>query len=77
MKEKALDIRKKIVPMKDAYEELSIDERDELKKLQDEHDGLYAQLGSDDKKWYDDNFGTWYYKYIEVETKIFIKPGEG
>ncbi len=77
MKEKALEIRKQILPMKDAYEELDPEERIELKKLQKEHDDLYATLSDADIKWYDDKFGTWYTQYLEVETKIFIKPCEG
>lgn len=77
MKEKALEIRKQILPMKDALEELSPEERDELKTLQKEHDELYEALSAEDKAWYNEKFGIWYYKYIEVETKIFIKPCEG
>lgn len=77
MKETALEIRKKILPMKDAYEELDPEERMELKKLQKEHDDLYNALSEEDKKWYDDKFGTWYTQFLEVETKIFIKPCEG
>lgn len=77
MKEKALEIRKQILPMKDAIDELSPDEREELNSLQKEHDDLYNALSEDDKAWYEDQFGRWYYKYIEVETKIFIKPCEG
>ncbi|MGE4318405.1 MAG: hypothetical protein AB7E96_05810 [Deferribacterales bacterium] len=77
MKEKALEIRKQILPMKDAYEELDPEERIELKQLQKEHDELYSALSDADKKWYDDKFGTWYTQYLEVETKIFIKPCEG
>jgi len=76
-REKVLDIRKKILPMKDAYEQLNLDERAELKTLQKEHDDMYAQLSEEDLKWYNDQFGIWYAKYLEVETKIFIKPGEG
>jgi hypothetical protein len=77
MKEKILEIRKQILPMKDAFEQLNIDEREELAKLQKEHDEGYDKLSEEDKAWYSDEFGTWYGKYLDVETKIFIKPGEG
>lgn len=77
MKEKALEIRKQILPMKDAYEELDPDERAELKQLQKEHDNLYNALSEDDQKWYDERFASWYSEYLDVETKIFIKPCEG
>ena len=77
MKEKALALRKEILPMKDAYEELDPEERIELKKLQKEHDDLYNALSDEDKKWYDEHFSVWYAKFLDVETKIFIKPCEG
>jgi len=77
MKEEALKIRKKILPMKDAYEELDPEERIELKQLQKEHDDMYSTLSDEDKKWYDSNFADWYAKYLDIETKIFIKPSEG
>ena len=77
MKEKALEIRKEILPMKDVYEQLTLDEREELALKQEEHDKLYARLSDADKSWYEDNFAAWYTRYLEVETKIFIKPCEG
>lgn len=77
MKEKALAIRKEILPMKDAYDELDPDERVELKKLQKEHDDLYNALSEEDKVWYENEFGQWYEKYLDIEAKIFIKPCEG
>ncbi len=63
--------------MKDAFEQLNIDEREELAVLQKEHDELHAQLSDADKAWYDNELGIWYEKYLSVETKIFIKPCEG
>jgi hypothetical protein len=77
MKERVLEIRKTILPMKDAYEQLNLDEREELAALQKEHDELYAKLSAEDAKWYEDQLGAWYGKYLDVETKIFIKPCEG
>ena len=77
MKERVLEIRKVILPMKDAFEQLSLDEREELETLQNEHDDLHAQLSDEDIKWYDDALGVWYEKYLSIETKIFIKPCEG
>ena len=68
MKEKALDIRKKILQMKDAYEQLSLDEREELAKLQKEHDDTLAQLSDEDTKWYEDELSKWYEKYLDVST---------
>ncbi|PLX68016.1 MAG: hypothetical protein C0603_07855 [Denitrovibrio sp.] len=77
MKERVLEIRKEILPMKDAFEQLNIDEREELEALQKEHDELHSQLSDADKEWYDSELGTWYEKYLHVETTIFIKPCEG
>lgn len=77
MKERVLEIRKEILPMKDAYEQLSLDEREELTAKQKEHDDLYAQLCEADVEWYESNLASWYAKYLDVETKIFIKPCEG
>jgi hypothetical protein len=77
MKEEALKIRKTILPMKDAYEELDPEERIELKELQKQHDDMYAKLSDADKQWYDSEFSVWYAKYLDIETKIFIKPSEG
>jgi hypothetical protein len=76
-REKVLELRKEILPMKDAYEQLTLDERDELESLQEKHDEMYSNLSKEDLKWYDDEFGKWYSKYLEIETKIFIKPCEG
>jgi len=77
MKERVLEIRKKILPMKDAFEQLNIDEREELATLQKEHDDMHEQLSDADKEWYDTELGIWYEKYLAIETKIFIKPCEG
>lgn len=77
MKEKALELKKKILPMKEAIEELSIKERQELDSLEAEYSNQYDSLSEDDKKWVDSEFGVWYGKFLEVETKIFIKPCEG
>ena len=77
MKEKALEIRKQILPMKDAYDELDPEERIELKQLQKEHDDLYNALSDEDKAWYDEKFSVWYTQFLDIETKIFIKPCEG
>jgi len=77
MKERAIEIRKQILPMKDAYEQLSIDERAELEQLQKEHDDIYRSLSADDKTWYEEALANWYARYLDVETKIFIKPCEG
>jgi len=77
MKERVLEIRKKILPMKDAFEQLDLDERDELAVLQKEHDELYERLSESDVSWYEDHLAAWYAKYLDVETKIFIKPCEG
>lgn len=77
MREEALKIRKKILPLKDAYEELEPEEIIELNQLQEKHDDLYNSLNDEDKRLYDDAFSEWYSKYLEVETKIFIKPSEG
>jgi len=77
MKERVLELRKEILPMKDAYEQLTLDERDELAVKQKEHDELYAKLGESDVQWYETELANWYAKYLDVETKIFIKPCEG
>jgi hypothetical protein len=77
MKERVLELRKDILPMKDAYEQLTLDERDELAHKQKEHDELYAKLNNADVEWYETELANWYAKYLDVETKIFIKPCEG
>lgn len=77
MKERVLEIRKQILPMKDAVEQLTLDEREELKNLQEEHDGLLVQLTAEEHEWYEKHLAEWYAKYLDVETKIFIKPCEG
>lgn len=77
MKEKALEIRKTILPMKDAYDELEPEDISELKRLQKEHDEIYASLSEEEKKWYADKFGAWYEQYLDMEAKVFIKPCEG
>lgn len=77
MKERVLEIRKEILPMKDAFEQLSLDEREELEAKQKEHDELYGQLSEADGDWYETELANWYAKYLDVETKIFIKPCEG
>jgi len=77
MKGRVLEIRKQILPMKDAYEYLNIEERGQLANLQKEHDESYAKLSKEDVAWYEDHLADWYAKYLDVETKIFIKPCEG
>jgi len=77
MKERALELRKEILQMKDAYEQLNLDEREELKTLQKEHDGILAGLNAEEHEWYEKHLAEWYAKYLDVETKIFIKPCEG
>jgi len=77
MKEEALKIKKKILPLKDAFEELEPHEQEELSRLQEKHDALYNALNDVDRQWYDNAFADWYAMYLDVETKIFIKPGEG
>ena len=77
MKNKALELRKKTVRMKDEYEFLSMSEREKLKDMDSEYQQLISNLSEKDMNWLDDKFAEWYAKYLEVETKIFIKPCEG
>ncbi|WP_022851065.1 hypothetical protein [Limisalsivibrio acetivorans] len=77
MKERALELRKEIVHMKDAWEELTIGERNVVEDMEKELDKLTSDMNDIDRQWVENEFGKWYEKYLEVETKVFIKPHEG
>jgi hypothetical protein len=77
MKEKALELRTDITRMKDSWEELTMSEREVVKNNEKKYSEIAAGLSEKDKEWVEDGFAAWYSKYLEVETKIFIKPCEG
>lgn len=77
MKEKALDLRKKLTRLRDDWEELTDEEVTLTNDSQAEYDTIIKDLSEDDLKWIENRFSEWYAQYLDVETKIFIKPCEG
>jgi len=74
MKEKALELKKQIFPMKEYIEQLNEEERRQLSALEHELTSIEQQLSDSDKEWINDHFGYWYLRLLEVETNILIKP---
>ncbi|MGA1861529.1 hypothetical protein OWM07_01390 [Deferribacter thermophilus] len=77
MKERYLELKKKIVEMSDCYEFLTISERDELKNYKVELEQLKSSLTQLDLEWIDNEFKKWYERYVMMETLVFIKPHAG
>lgn len=74
MKERALELIKKFVPMKDAYEWLTREEIVEAESYEKEYHDIKSKLSEDEVKWLHDQFAVWYSKMMHVETTLFIKP---
>lgn len=77
MKEKALELKKDFTRMKDDWEVLTEAEKQVAREKEAEYGKIAASLSEEDLKWIEDGFGVWYGEYLNVETKIFIKPCEG
>jgi hypothetical protein len=77
MKEKALDLKKDFTRMKDDWEVLTEAEKQVTRDREAEYDKIVSELSEADKKWIEEGFAKWYGEYLDVETKIFIKPCEG
>lgn len=77
MKEKALELRKDFTRMKDDWEELSEGEKQVARDSEKEYERLKEKLSAEDMNWLDNGFAAWYSEYLNVETKIFVKPCEG
>ncbi|QAR32299.1 hypothetical protein EP073_02460 [Geovibrio thiophilus] len=77
MKEKALELKKEFTRMKDDWEELTEGEKLVARDRETEYERLTENMSEADLKWIENGFAAWYSEYIDVETKIFIKPCEG
>ncbi|MEF3255126.1 MAG: hypothetical protein K6348_06130 [Deferribacterales bacterium] len=77
MKEKVLELKKKVIEWEDIYELLDIEDRNELKKMKSEIDALLKELSFDDLKWIDNQISHWYARYLEVEVNTRIRLSEG
>lgn len=77
MKEQALILLKRKVYLADVCDELTREEEAELAKVSAEFEEIKAILSEDDKNWLYAGFAGWYDKFMDMETKMFIKPRGG
>lgn len=77
MKEKALELLKRKVYLADICDDLTEDEVRELAELDKTFEEIKAGLSEDDKNWLYRGFAGWYDKFMDMETKMFIKPRGG
>jgi hypothetical protein len=76
MRDELLKVKKEITQLKDNYEYLPIDDREKLKDLELLESLLKSKLNNDDLHFVDEEFSKWLKEYIDLNTKIIIKPGE-
>jgi len=77
MKEKALELLKRKVYLTDVCDELTPEEEAELAEAETCFEDLKAGLSEDEKNWLYREFAGWYDKFMDMETKMFIKPRGG
>jgi hypothetical protein len=77
VKYKALDILKRKVYLTDMCDDLTDDEILELEKLEAEFSELKSKMNEEDINWMYRGFAGWYDKFMDFETKMFIKPRGG
>lgn len=77
MKYKALDMLKRKVYLADMCDELTCEEEKELSEIEVTFEELKSQLCEDDINWMYQAFAVWYDKFMDFETKMFIKPRGG
>jgi|GEM_PF-4487739 hypothetical protein len=77
MKEKVLNLKKKVIEWQDIYELLDIDDRAELKRMKDEIETLSKGLTEEDLKWVDHEIANWYAVYLQFEVNTRIRLSEG
>lgn len=77
MKERVLELKKKVIEWEDIYELLDIDDREELKKMKDEIALLSKNLKVEDNLWIDNKISEWYAKYLELEVNTRMRLTEG
>lgn len=77
MREKALDLKKKITKLSDRYDWLSFDEKQQLGRMKEEHDALMPGLSDADTEWVLEQFGEWYAMYTYQETVESMRLPEG
>jgi uncharacterized membrane protein (DUF106 family) len=76
MREKLLEIKKEITELKDNYEQLSFEDREKLKELEFQEKMLRDKMNKEDLEFVDEEYAKWLKAYIDLITKIIIKPGE-
>lgn len=77
MKERVLELKKKVIEWEDIYELLDIDDRAELKRMKEEIKTLSQSLSAEESRWIDNQISYWYSRYLEVEVNTRIKLSEG
>ncbi|MCX8083794.1 MAG: hypothetical protein N3C60_02630 [Calditerrivibrio sp.] len=77
MKERVLELKKKVIEWEDIYELLDVDDRQLLKEMKDEIKMLSEYLTPEEKRWIDHNISYWYTRYLEVEVNTRIRLSEG
>jgi hypothetical protein len=76
MRKELLEVKKEITQLKDNYEFLPLDDREKLKDLELLEKLLKSKLNKEDLLLVDKEFSAWLKEYIDINTKIIIKPGE-
>jgi hypothetical protein len=76
MREELLEVKKEITQLKDNYEFLPLIDREKLKDLELLKNLLITKMNKDDLQFVDEEFSKWLKEYININTKIIIKPGE-
>jgi len=77
MKAKALEMLKRKVYLTDLCDELTSEEEKELAELEKQFALIKDSLSEEDKNWMYRGFAGWYDKFMDMETKMFIKPRGG
>jgi hypothetical protein len=77
MREKALKLLKRKVYLSDICDELTMEEESELLAIESEFENIKNTLSEEDKNWLYAGFAGWYDKFMDMETKMFIKPRGG
>ena len=74
MREKLLEVKKEITQLKDNYEYLPYEDREKLKDLELLEEMLKSKVNKEDLKFVDEEYAKWLREYVDLITKITIKP---
>lgn len=74
MRDRALYLKKKIIPMENDVAWLDKAELEQLAKLKAEYEEILPSLSEVDLEWMDEKMSIWFSQYHHQETVGYMKP---